>query len=185
MRMVERHCRERQNRSHELSPWNGTCIYPPLDEMTARNFTSVRRATKDDLDSVASVWHQSASTMDGAILQTPSHEEMRARIDRELEPGWQLFVVEQGEQIVGMLALKPHEAILDQIFVLPDKQASGVGTMLMNTAKEVMPGGFSLRLAEGNERAAQFYERSGLCFSRKGSHPSSGRPVCYYAWKGS
>lgn len=122
--------------------------------------------------------------MDAADPNMPAYEEMRARIDRELKAGWQLFVAEHGERVVGMLALKPDEAVLDQLFVVPEKQASGIGTMLMNVAKEVMPNGFSLRMAEGNERAAQFYRRCGLCLVRGGTHPLSGRPVCHYDWKG-
>jgi GNAT superfamily N-acetyltransferase len=152
--------------------------------MTARSSASVRRATADDLDRVASVWHQSASAMDAANPHMPTCREMRARIDRELEAGWQLFVAEHGGLIVGMLALKPGEAVLDQLFVLPENQASGIGTMLMDVAKEIMPNGFSLRMAAGNERAAQFYRRRGLCLGRTGTHPFSGQPVCYYDWKG-
>ena len=77
--------------------------------MTARNSASVRVAKSDDLDRVAFVWHQSAGAMDAAVPQMPSYEELRARIDRELEAGWQLVVAEQGERIVGILALKPHQ----------------------------------------------------------------------------
>jgi GNAT superfamily N-acetyltransferase len=143
----------------------------------------VRRATTDDFDRVATVWHQSASLMDGAASPMPSRQQLRDRIDRELAAGWELFLAERGGHIMGMLALRPADAILDQIFVLPDQEASGIGTALMAMAKRRMPEGFSLRMAAANERAARFYERSGLVLSGNGIHPSSGVPVCYYSWK--
>jgi ribosomal protein S18 acetylase RimI-like enzyme len=153
--------------------------------MTLRESISVRGATEDDLDRVAAVWHRSASAMDAAAAPMPTRGELRARIDDELQAGWALFLAEQGQQVVGMIALKPHDAVLDQLFVLPDKQSSGIGTMLIDVAKQVMPAGFSLRMAEDNARAARFYQRSGLNMVRKGLHPMSGRPVCYYRWEGS
>ena len=87
--------------------------------------------------------------------------------------------------IVGMLAIKPHEAILDQIFVLTSEQSSGVGLSLLEMAKRSMPQGFTLRMAATNCRAARFYELAGLRFVQKGSHPISGAPVHYYRWDGS
>jgi ribosomal protein S18 acetylase RimI-like enzyme len=110
---------------------------------------------------------------------------LRERIDMELASGWALFVAERDHRIVGMLALKPRDAILDQIFVLPEDQASGAGKALLDLAKEKMPAGFCLRMASANVRAGQFYERSGLVIAGQGSHPISAHPVSYYRWNGS
>lgn len=122
--------------------------------------------------------------MDGAASPMPSRAELRERIDRELAAGWELFLAEDCDRVIGMLALIPSEAILDQIFVLPEAQGSGVGTKLLDMAKRRLPGGFRLRMASANGRAARFYERSGLDLAGTGTHPVSGRPVCYYGWKG-
>ena len=122
--------------------------------------------------------------MDAAASPMPSCEELRDRINTELASGWELFLAERDHRIVGMLALKPRDAVLDQIFVLPEDQASGVGKALLNLAKTRMPEGFRLRMASANERAGQFYERSGLNIAGQGSHPISGRAVSYYRWNG-
>ena len=149
-----------------------------------RKSVAIRSAATADLDEVARVWHASASQMDAAASPIPSVNELRSRVDVELASGWELFVAECGPRIVGMLALKPHEAILDQIFVLPADQASGVGSALLEIAKQRMPQAFTLRMAASNLRAARFYEKSGLDPAGDGSHPASGRPVRYYRWKG-
>jgi GNAT superfamily N-acetyltransferase len=144
----------------------------------------VRRADTGDLDEVAAVWHASASRMDAAPDAMPSLQDLRDRIDAELAAGWELHVAERGGRIVGMLALKRDEAVLDQIFVVPGEQRSGIGTALLAAAKGAMPGGFTLRMAAANERAARFYRAAGLNVSGAGTHPVSGIPVRFYEWKG-
>lgn len=144
----------------------------------------VRVANVGDLDLLASVWHDSAANMDGAPSEMPSLMDLRVRIDRELAAGWELYLAERNHSVVGMLAIKPHETAIDQIFVLTGEQGSGVGLRLLETAKRMMPDGFTLRMAAANGRAARFYERAGLRVIGEGNHPLSGAPVRYYAWDG-
>lgn len=144
----------------------------------------IRPAGADDLDEVARLWHESASQMDAAASPMPSVAELRARIDAELASGWELYVAERQTQLVGMLALRPAESILDQIFVLPAAQRGGIGGALLGTAKRRLPTGFTLRMAAANRRAERFYERAGLGLRNTGAHPVSGLPVKYFSWNG-
>jgi hypothetical protein len=75
-----------------------------------------RPAVAVDLDVMADVWHESARAMDGAPPELPTRDQLRSRIDEELLSGWDLHVAVQDGEIVGMLALKAAEAILDQLF---------------------------------------------------------------------
>lgn len=120
--------------------------------------------------------------MDAAVPDMPSIKQLRERIERELSAGWQLYLAECDDTIIGMLAVKPAEEILDQIFVLTKAQGRGVGLKLLETAKRLMPNGFSLRMAAANGKAAQFYESAGLRVIGEGSHPVSGIPVKHYGW---
>ncbi|MBP2301185.1 GNAT family N-acetyltransferase [Azospirillum picis] len=144
----------------------------------------LRPAQADDLDEVATVWFESASRMEGASAMLPSREELRVRIDRELAAGWLLYVALSGGRIVGMLALKPADAKLDQLFVHPADQGRGVGRVLLGLAKSALPGGFSLRTPQANRRGRRFYERHGLDCIGEGVHPGMGTPVCFYGWRG-
>ena len=143
---------------------------------------TVRRAGDGDLDAVARVWHESASAMDGAAADVPSLDALRQRIDAELEAGWELHVAMRGKRVVGMLAIKPDFATLDQIFVAPGEQGRGVGTALLETARRTLPTGFTLRMAASNDRPRRFYEKHGLKPLGEGMHPRTGVPVRFYGW---
>lgn len=143
---------------------------------------SVRPANSDDLDDVANVWHESAMSMDGAEPHMPSCAELRARIETELSQGWSLFVAVDQSKVVGMLALKLLEGVLDQLFIRPEGQRNGLGRRLLSEAKRQMPAGFVLRMATANARAARFYRANGLSLFRSDVHPRTGRPVQFYEW---
>lgn len=145
----------------------------------------IRRADAGDLDAVAAVWHESAARMDAAAVPMPSRQDLRERIDRELSNGWEIHVAERNGRAVGMLAVTPNTATLDQIFVLPKAERSGVGTALMEVAKGAMPGGFTLRMASANRRAASFYAAAGLQPAGDGIHPVSGVAVTFFRWPAS
>lgn len=143
---------------------------------------TVRPANADDLDEVANVWHESAMFMDGAEPHVPSSAELRARIETELGEGWSLFVAVDQSEVVGMLALKLAEGVLDQLFVRPEGQRKGVGRRLLSEAKRQMPAGFILRMATANARAGRFYRANGLSLLRSDVHPRTSRPVQFYRW---
>ena len=122
--------------------------------------------------------------MDGTPTVMPTIQELRERIDLELSSGWTLFVAECKDQMVGMLAIKIQEAILDQIFVLPDSQRRGIGKTLLDMAMSEMLEGFELRMSSENRRAERFYGQAGLRFVREAAHPISGLAVRYFKWDG-
>ena len=164
----------------DIAPSSSACRFLPV---RAPQETTVRRALSSDLDAVAAVWHASALTIDGAAPEVPPREALRHRIDAELRSGWDLHIAIRDERVVGMLALRHRDATLDQIFVAPGEQGSGVGKALLEVAKRLMPTGFTLRMAASNERARRFYEEQGLRPLGKGVHPSTGNPVHFYGWK--
>ena len=120
--------------------------------------------------------------MDGRGVDMPTPETLRQRVDAELRSEWDLYVAVRGERVVGMLALKPVPAILDQIFVAPGEQRKGIGKALLDVAKQRMRDGFTLRMAAANEEARRFYEAEGLERLGEGIHPMTGVPVQFYGW---
>ncbi|MEF2070366.1 GNAT family N-acetyltransferase [Consotaella aegiceratis] len=143
---------------------------------------AIREADKGDYDAIANVWHAGASRMDGLPGPTPGLDDFRARLEKELAEGWELFAACDGVRIVGMLALKPRERRLDQLFVLPSEHGRGIGRALLDFAKRRMVDGFRLRTPAFNEAAQRFYAREGLRPAGEGRHPSNGRPVRFYEW---
>jgi GNAT superfamily N-acetyltransferase len=143
---------------------------------------TTRRAESKDVDAVAGLWHESARGMDGVPMAKPTRSALQERIIAELRSGWDLYLAHRGERLVGMLALKPEFAIVDQIFVAPGEQRKGVGSALLDLAKRSLPAGFTLRMDAANHRARRFYQKEGLKKVDEGIHPSTGIPVHYYGW---
>lgn len=122
--------------------------------------------------------------MDRSPGEVPPREILRQRVDAELGSGWALYVAARGPRIVGMLALLPGTATLDQLFVATAERGTGAGRALLNAAKQKLPAGFTLRMDAANERARRFYEAEGLEKTGEGVHPRTRIPVHHYAWHG-
>lgn len=95
---------------------------------------------------------------DDELAPVPPAETLLQRIERELGFGCDYLIAVRAERLVGMLALRPADGTLDQIFVMPRRT-------LLAEARRRLPAGFRLRMASGNAR-------SGLLCS---SGPADGR----------
>jgi putative acetyltransferase len=131
----------------------------------------LRPSVAADHDTIAEVWHSSASMPGVGPLVMPSLSELRERIDLEFEAGWSVTVAVRDEDVVGFIAMKPSEAVLDQLFVRPGSIGGGVGQALLSHAKAAMTGGFTLFTRSTNVRARRFYEKPAWYFSAKISIP--------------
>ncbi|MFN9612796.1 MAG: GNAT family N-acetyltransferase [Hyphomonadaceae bacterium] len=143
----------------------------------------LRPATISDYDSIAAVWHASASQSGVSLKEMPTAHELRRRIDAEMKSGWQVTVADQGGEVVGFAAIKRDTSVLDQLFVRPDFFGGGFGRALLEHCIVAMPKGFTLRTAKSNSRACAFYLNAGLSFLGHDSHPRTGHPVSYFGWK--
>ncbi len=145
---------------------------------------TIRPAREDEYDEVARIWletfESSGLPHSGAA---PSVDDLRARIDREITDGWELFVASTGECIVGMLALVVADKHLDQLFVAPHCQGQGVSRALLSFAREKMPDEIWLRAAIANLRAIRWYEREGFVKEREEVRTHWSGPRAYYRWK--
>lgn len=112
-----------------------------------------------------------------------TQNEMLERVALELAGGWDVTVAVDGGRLIGFVALKPQESVLDQLFVHTDSIGFGVGRALLAHAVEVMPDGFTLFTRSANGKARQFYERQGLVCVGDGLHPNTGDPITHYGWK--
>ncbi len=135
-----------------------------------------------DLEAVATVWLESwwSTNLDVAAFATEL--EFQKRIRLELETGWRVIVAAEDEQVVGFLATKPTEGVLDQLFINPSAKGRGIGTALLKRAMTEMPDGFWLRTADANRRACAFYEAQGLRRDRLEPHPRLGHMTAIYVW---
>ncbi|WP_165932856.1 GNAT family N-acetyltransferase [Rhizobium sp. BK251] len=114
----------------------------------------------------------------------PTMNELRERVDLAFAAGWEVTVVARESRVIGFVAIKPREAILDQLFIRPGFLGYGIGQALLGHAMKAMPEGITLFTASSNARARAFYEKAGLIFLRDAPHPRTGHPVTHYGWGG-
>ncbi len=82
-------------------------------------------------------------------------------------------------EILGFLAIAGDR--LGWLYVDPDAQGRGIGTALLEKAKELSPAGLALYTHQRNTRARAFYERRGFRAVRFGvSPPPENEPDVLY-----
>ncbi len=144
---------------------------------------TIRPARTDEYDEIARVWMDSwASTglEDASDLLLAN---LRARVSREVESGWSLFVADDGGALAAMLALHLPDFYLDQLFVAPDYQGQNLGRRLLAFTRQHLPDEITLRCVRENEKAWRWYEREGFVFEKEAVEPMTGFVMKYYRWK--
>jgi ribosomal protein S18 acetylase RimI-like enzyme len=143
----------------------------------------IRPARPDEYDEVARVWMESwvsTGLEDGSKYLLAN---LRARLRREIENGWTLYVADDDGRIVAMLALRLPDRYLDQLFIAPDYQGKGLGRHLLGFTRKQLPDEIRLRCVRENDKAWRWYEREGFVFEKEAVEPMTGFTMKYYRWK--
>ncbi len=143
----------------------------------------IRPALAEEYDEIARVWMESWVSTGLAEASEFLLANLRARVRREIEDGWSLFVADDRGTIAAMLAIHQPKLYLDQLFVAPEYQGRSLGGKLLAFTRAQLPDEIYLRCAEGNEKAWRWYEREGFVFEKKQVEPMNGLMMKYYRWK--
>jgi GNAT superfamily N-acetyltransferase len=140
----------------------------------------IRRAAAEDGPSLAALFRRSFGTLTFLpTLHTPDEDqEFFGRAVEEQE----VWVWEVGGRVLGFAAL--GDDMLNHLYVEPEAQGGGIGTALIEHAKEQRPGGFHLWSFQRNEGARRLYERLGFCVVEltDGSGNEEREPDVLYTW---
>jgi GNAT superfamily N-acetyltransferase len=114
----------------------------------------------EDAIGVADVWLRSRYASVPAI-PPPVHsdDDVRAYFTVVLATR-EVWVVESEDQVVALLVLDGDW--IDQLYVDPEWTGRGIGSQLIDIAKERYPSGLNLWTFQSNARARRFYERHGF-----------------------
>lgn len=95
-----------------------------------------------------------------------------------------VWVAARDEELLGYVVVDP--GWLDSLYVRPDLTGHGIGAMLLDLVKGLLPGGFGLWVFETNVRAQAFYARHGLVVVRRtdGSDNEERSPDLEMSWFG-
>ncbi len=120
----------------------------------------LRRAIDADARAVAEVWSRSR-TASVPMIPPPVHtdDEVRDWFAQVVLPTQEVWVAAAGP-VVAMMVLST--AAIDQLYVDPEWQQRGLGSQLVERAKELRPGGLDLWTFQTNRAAQRFYERHGF-----------------------
>ncbi|MDD1528346.1 GNAT family N-acetyltransferase [Bradyrhizobium sp. WBOS7] len=143
----------------------------------------IRPADADEYDEVGRVWMESWVSTGLGEASDFLLANLRARIRREIEDGWSLFVADDRGAIAAMLALHVPRRYLDMLFVAPAYQGRSLGRQLLAFTRTQMPDEMYLRCVRENEKAWRWYEREGFVFEKEEIEPSNGFTMKYYRWK--
>jgi GNAT superfamily N-acetyltransferase len=142
----------------------------------------LRRARPEDAEAVADVFVPAF----GGLTFLPrlhTEDETRAWIAETMLPSHEVWVAEIEGEVVGFAALA--DDLLGHIYVHPSAQGRGIGSVLLEQAKDCRPRGFDLWVFQQNEGARRFYERHGLeCVElTDGSGNEERTPDARYVWR--
>lgn len=143
---------------------------------------TIRPARPDEYDNVGDVWMRSWTSTGLAAPSDDLLATLRARIRHEIDKGWSLFVANDGETLVAMLALQESDNYLDQLFIAPEHQGRGLGRRLLAFTRERLPDEIWLRCVRENEKAWRWYEREGFVFEKEQIEPMTDFTMKYYRW---
>ena len=143
----------------------------------------IRPARADEYDEVARVWMESWVSTGLEEASNFLLANLRARVLREVEYGWRLFVADDEGRLAAMLALRLADGCLGQLFIAPNYQGQGLGKRLLAFAREQMPNEIWLRCVRENEKAWRWYEREGFVFEKEEVNPMTGFTMKIYRWR--
>jgi GNAT superfamily N-acetyltransferase len=142
----------------------------------------MRRAVATDAAAVADI-HLAAFHATYAFPLAHGDDEVRFWVRDELLRKTETWVAELDGAVVGYLSL--GDGWIEHLYVAPGHTGSGIGSRLIELAKERQPAGLQLWTFQVNAGARRFYERHGFTEVERtdGAGNEERQPDIRYAWK--
>jgi ribosomal protein S18 acetylase RimI-like enzyme len=126
--------------------------------MLQRAFRSLDRA---DVEAISRVHHRACLIAYRFMNWSYSLQEVEAWYSRIFAKWtWTLAAFEPDASMAGFIALTDQH--IDQLYVDPSRQRSGIGSSLLDQALKISPGRVTLHVFEENRSARAFYESHGF-----------------------
>jgi GNAT superfamily N-acetyltransferase len=146
----------------------------------------LRPAREDEKGELARLFQRARQ---GWSFVDPVPDEVLPKIAHDLfEFHDEVWLAEEDGRTLGFMGLRRSRTngweVLEKLYVEPDAQNRGVGTALLEKAKELRPDGFVLWVFQKNTGARRFYERHGFVLAKltDGAHNMEHEPDALYAW---
>jgi GNAT superfamily N-acetyltransferase len=147
----------------------------------------IRRARDDEIEALTQLFIQARNEMD-YLPKVP--DEAAVPIAARIREHEEIWVAEEDGRLLGFLAIE-HSTnldapVLEKLYVEPAEQNHGVGSALLDKAKELRPDELYLWVFQKNP-ARRLYERHGFRLVKltDGAHNMEREPDALYRWNGS
>lgn len=117
----------------------------------------IRKFKNNDLDVIMQIWKN--ENIKGHKFIPKEYWENNYNYVKEILPNAEIYVYILKENIVGFIGL--NEDYIEGIFVDSNNQCSGIGTSLVNKAKENR-NSLTLSVYKKNANAINFYKKNGF-----------------------
>lgn len=146
---------------------------------------TIRPFRPDELEVVARLWQDTIlTTVDYVpLIRTYTWEGNLAYFAANVAAKFDIWVAQVDGKLAGFIALR--DGVIDELFVDVGLHRQGVGTALLDHAKQLSPDGLTLMAFQQNTQARAFYEKHGFAAVRFGiSPPPESVPDVEYRWPG-
>ncbi len=129
----------------------------------------IRKAADADARACAMIFHRSWQVAFPKVPRAITVDVFRAETKGE-----EVFVAEQGEVVLGFVAVHVPGRFIHHLFVEPAFHRGGLGAALLTHAVNHVGGEASLKCGRVNTRALRFYEHLGWRESEEGDDEMGG-----------
>jgi ribosomal protein S18 acetylase RimI-like enzyme len=146
------------------------------------NQVQYRLATPADAAALADMYLEARKTLMKYAPLAHSDDDVRCWVKDVLTPEHEVWVAKHEGTIVGMMATAP--GWIEQMMCKPGYTSQGIGTVLLNIAKEREAEQLDLYTLQPNAGARRFYERNGFIALEfgDGSDNEERVPDVLYRW---
>jgi ribosomal protein S18 acetylase RimI-like enzyme len=144
---------------------------------------TLKRATAAEARQIAELYLAARADALPYLRRIHTDESVGTWIQDILLTQTETWVAYRANLVAGFMSLNADH--LDQLYVHPDYYRQGIGSMLLQKAKERSPNRLSLFTFQRNDRARTFYESHGFTVvdTDDGSRNEEQEPDVHYEWQ--
>ena len=138
----------------------------------------IRKFNKNDIDIVMQIWKNENIKAHNFIEE--EYWQKNYEYVRNLLPNSEIYVYTNQNIIEGFIGINNN--YIEGIFVKSDSQNKGIGTALLNKAKEIKTN-LTLSVYEKNKKAIKFYQKNGFTIVKENIDINTSQKEYVMLWK--
>jgi putative acetyltransferase len=135
-----------------------------------------------DLEPTVELWYRTRCQTFPHLQHPQPYSQWQQCFQAYASNSTNIIIAEIDNRILGFMVVKLPERELQQIFIDPNYQNQGIGSILVNKAKEICPQELKLTVLQQNQKACRFYEKHGFIAGKLSINKVNGQPCIEYSW---